>query len=636
MFHQPLERRRLLASIPSGFSDSVFASGLDRPVAIDVAPDGRAFVTEQRGTVRVVRDGALLPTPFVQLDVASGGERGVDGITLDPQFETNHYVYVFHTAKTPYLHNRVSRFTADGDVATPGSETVIFDLDRLDAGSAVHNGGGIHFGPDGKLYVAAGENDSPDKAQSLNTTLGKLLRVNPDGSVPDDNPFFTQTTGNNRAIYALGFRNPFTFDIERNTGRTFVNDVGAAAWEEIDDVSAGDNLGWPREEGPGNNAQLEDPLYAYHHDRGDPDGCAIVGGTFYDPPAGAGAPGAFPAEYAGDYFFADGCNPWVWRLDSETGTASLFSEGISFGFGLTTGPDGSLYNVGYTTGEVRRIAYAEPGAPVILNPPVAQSVAAGRGVTFNAVATGLEPLAFQWQRDGADIPGATDRTYTLDPTTPGDNGAAFRVVVTNPLGSATSAAATLAVVTDAPPAPTILTPKEGSLYSAGSALRFRGAATDPEDGRLPASAFSWRIDFHHDEHFHPFMPETPGKKSGRIRIPTLGEASPDVWYRVHLTVTDSAGVPTTTFRDVHPRTVTITAATTVPGLQLNLDGQPTAAPLTFTAVVGLRRTLEAPATQIVEGQTFAFRGWGRRKKPLLEFKTPKRDQTYAAAYEVVA
>src|SRR4051812_2784240 len=214
MFNEPLERRTLLASIPPGFSDSIFASGLDRPVAIDVAPDGRAFVTEQRGTVRVVRDGALLPAPFVQLDVASGGERGVDGITLDPQFETNHFVYVFYTAKTPYLHNRVSRFTADGDVAAPASETVIFDLDRLDAGSAVHNGGGIHFGADGKLYIAAGENDSPDKAQSLSTTLGKLLRVNADGSIPDDNPFVAQTTGNNRAIYALGFRNPFTFDVE--------------------------------------------------------------------------------------------------------------------------------------------------------------------------------------------------------------------------------------------------------------------------------------------------------------------------------------------------------------------------------------------------------------------------------------
>jgi hypothetical protein len=202
------------------------------------------------------------------------------------------------------------------------------------------------------------------------------------------------------------------------------------------------------------------------------------------------------------------------------------------------------------------------------------------------------------------------------------------------MGSATSAAAAPTVVTDAPPAPTILSPVDGSLYSAGSVLRFRGAATDPEDGKLPASAFSWRIDFHHDDHFHPFMPETPAKKAGRIRIPTLGESSANVWYRVHLTVTDSAGVTTSVFRDVHPRTVTLTVDSSTPGLEVNLDGQPTPTPLSFTAVVGLRRTLEAPATQVIDGQTYTFQGWGRKKKPLLEFRTPRRDQTFTAIYEV--
>src|SRR5947208_2479963 len=138
--------------------------------------------------------------------------------------------------------------------------------------SAVHNGGGVHFGADGKLYIAAGENNFPDKAQSLTTTLGKVLRVNPDGTIPTDNPFYAQTTGNNRAIYALGFRNPFTFDIERSTGRTFIDDVGAATWEEIDQISAGDNCGWPREEGPGQGPAFRQPLYAYNHNTGDPTG----------------------------------------------------------------------------------------------------------------------------------------------------------------------------------------------------------------------------------------------------------------------------------------------------------------------------------------------------------------------------
>lgn len=630
---ESLERRTLFATLPPGFSDAAVAVGLTRPVAVDVAADGRVFVTEQAGTVRVIKNGALLPAPFVELNVNSTGERGVDGIALDPQFHLNGYVYVYYTAKTPNLHNRVSRFTAAGDVALPGSETVIFDLDRLDPGSSVHNGGALHFGADGKLYVATGENGSGDKAQSLNTTLGKLLRINPDGSIPADNPFFSQTTGNNRAIWALGLRNPYTFDIDRNTGRTFINDVGEATWEEINEATAGDNFGWPREEGPGTNPAFTQPLYAYHHKQGEPTGCAIVGGTFYDPPAGAGSPGAFPAEYSGDYFFADGCDAWIWRLDRETNVASPFASEIGPGFSLTTAADGAMYYVAYNQGEVRKVSFAEPGAPVVVTAPANASVAAGRPVTFSVSASGQEPLTYQWQRDGVDIPGATSAAYTIDAASSADNGATFRAVVSNALGSITSAAATLTVVVDAPPVPTILAPTEGSLYTAGGVLRFRGAATDAEDGRIPASAFSWRIDFHHNEHFHPFLPETPGRRAGRARIPTTGETSANVWYRVHLTVTDSAGVSSTTFRDVRPRTATISLQTNVPGLALFLDGQPVAAPHTFTSVVGLKRTLEAPATQIVDGITYTFRGWGGKKKALLELKTPRADRTYTAIYK---
>src|SRR5688500_15230529 len=147
---EPLEPRRLCATVPPGFADAGVATGFERPVALDFAADGRAFVTEQRGAVRVIKDGALLPTPFVRLDVASQGERGVLGVTVDPDFAANHFVYVYYTAKTPRVHNRVSRFTADGDVAAAGSETVLFDLDPLGADSYIHNGGALKFGPDGK------------------------------------------------------------------------------------------------------------------------------------------------------------------------------------------------------------------------------------------------------------------------------------------------------------------------------------------------------------------------------------------------------------------------------------------------------------------------------------------------------
>jgi glucose/arabinose dehydrogenase len=626
-----LEPRNLFATLPPGFADTLVAGGIDRPVALDFAPDERVFVTEQKGNVRVVKNGVTLPTPFAQLDAASNGERGADGIAVDPDFTTNHYVYVYYTAKAPRVHNRVVRFTADGDVAAAGSQTTIFEVDNLDPGSYIHNGGAMHFGPDGKLYVATGENGNGANAQSLNTTLGKILRLNPDGSIPADNPFYAQTTGNNRAIWALGLRNPFTFDIERDTGRTFVDDVGEATWEEVNQATAGANFGWPRAEGPGaTDPRFTAPLFTYNHNRGDPTGCAIAGGTFYDAPADAAS--LFPAEYAGDYFFADACQGWVWRLDRDTNAASPFVSGIQPAFGLSTGPDGSMYYVAFLTGELRHISFAEPGAPVIATPPAAQSVAAGQPATFGVEAIGQDPLAYQWQRDGVDIPGANASSFTLPSTAIEDDGVTFRVVVTNALGTATSAGATLGVVVDAPPVPTILAPTEGRLYSAGQTLRYKGSATDAEDGKLPASAFSWRIDFHHDEHLHPFMPETPGRRAGSARIPTEGETSANVWYRVHLTVTDSAGLSAITFRDVFPRKVTVTVGATAPGLQLSLDGQPVTAPYSFVGVVGLRRKLEAPATQVLDGVEYTFRSWGKRRKALLEFATPRSDRTFTAVF----
>ena len=120
------------------------------------APDGRLFVGEQDGTLRVVKNGALLPTPFVTLPVNASGERGLLGVAFDPSFQTNGFVYVYYTASSPTVHNRVSRFTANGDVAAAGSEVAILDLETL--GATNHNGGAIHFGHDGKLYVAVGDN----------------------------------------------------------------------------------------------------------------------------------------------------------------------------------------------------------------------------------------------------------------------------------------------------------------------------------------------------------------------------------------------------------------------------------------------------------------------------------------------
>ncbi len=333
------------ATLPPGFVEEQFGSDLGgRPTAMAFAPDGRLFVCLQGGDLRVIKDGALLGAPFVRIAVDSSGERGLLGIAFDPNFASNQFIYVYHTVPGAPAHNRVSRFTANGDVAAAGSQAVILDLDPLSSATN-HNGGAIHFGPDGKLYVAVGENANGSNSQTLSNRLGKILRINPDGTIPSDNPFFNTASGQNRAIWALGLRNPFTFGFQPGTSRMFINDVGQNTWEEINSGVAGSNYGWPITEGPTDDPRFRAPIFAYGHGSSDTTGCAIVGAAFYNPPVAQ-----FPASYVGKYFFADLCSGWIRLFNPATGKASLFATGISTPVDLHVGPDGALYYVAQGNG----------------------------------------------------------------------------------------------------------------------------------------------------------------------------------------------------------------------------------------------------------------------------------------------
>jgi hypothetical protein len=272
------------------------------------------------------------------------------------------------------------------------------------------------------------------------------------------------------------------------------------------------------------------------------------------------------------------------------------------------------------------------GTPTqIVMQPADVAVVAGAPATFTVDATG-ESLAYQWQRNGNDIPGATGTSYTLDSATMIDHGAEFRVVVSGAGGTVTSDPAALIVTPGDGPVVSILAPATSKLYKAGQVIKFKGAATDPQDGKLPAGAFSWRVDFHHEDHLHPFMPNTPGKKAGAFRVPREGEQSANVWYRIHLTVTDSSGLSSTTFRDVHPRTVNVTVNANHPGLVFRLDGPPVPAPMTFQAVVGMKRTLGADASQLVDGVSYTFEKWSQSRKPDFTFTVPAKDKTFEVVY----
>lgn len=340
------------ASVPAGFTDSLVAAGLTNPTAMAFAPDGRIFVCEQGGTLRVIKNGVLLAAPFLTVTVDSSGERGLLGIAFDPNFVSNQLVYVYYTATSPTVHNRISRFTAAGDVAMAGSETIVMDLEGLSTATN-HNGGALHFGSDGNLYVAVGDNANGNNAQSLSNRLGKMLRISSTGGIPLDNPFFNQATGDNRAIWALGLRNPFTFSFQPGVGRMFINDVGQSTWEEINDGIAGSNYGWPTCEGFCNppNASFRDPIFAYANDA---QTCAITGGAFYNPPVAQ-----FPSNYVGNYFFADFCGGWIRTLDPAMGNAVAgFATGISLPVDLQVSADGFLYYLARGSGSVNRIGFS--------------------------------------------------------------------------------------------------------------------------------------------------------------------------------------------------------------------------------------------------------------------------------------
>jgi len=326
---------------PAGFTrDATYITGLGDATAFAQAPDGRLFVAKQSGAMRVVKNDALLPTPFMTLTVDSNGERGLLGVAFHPAFgNSNNFVYAYYTVPGSPSHNRISRFTADGDVVMAASEEPLVDLPDLSAATN-HNGGAIHFGVDGKLYVAVGENADGLNSQDLTTPLGKLLRLNDDGSIPSDNPFCTTPGDLACAVWAYGLRNPFTFAVQPVTGRIHINDVGGGTWEEINLGAAGANFGWPGSEGFDNvTGNIAAPLFAYGHSAANPagsapggffTGCAIIGGAFY--PAG----GSFPAVYHGSYFFADLCTAFVARLD-------LANDNAAYAFGAVPGnPVGML------------------------------------------------------------------------------------------------------------------------------------------------------------------------------------------------------------------------------------------------------------------------------------------------------
>jgi autotransporter-associated beta strand protein len=653
---ESLERRRPLTVVPAGFTETVLADGLTSPTTLDIAPDGRVWVAYQDGRIEVIEPGAAAPRLAIQLDCDGSAEHGLQGLELDPHFESNHFIYVYYTAASPLPHNRLSRLTVDPTTENsilPGSEVPLLELPNLaDYGNPPwHIGGAVHVGLDGTLFVQIGESQQSAQSPDLDSPLGKILHLNPDGTPAANNPYLDANNGISWRdyVWSSGLRNPFAGDLDPVTGRYFVCDVGAGRWEEINDATLpGLNFGWPATEGGFDQQAFPDftqPFHAYSHSLG----CAITGGAFNN---GGSTP--FPSATEGMFFFSEFCGGEIRMIDPDNPSdVSTFITNAAFPMNLEFGTDGALYYIargagaggapGIGTGSVRKVAYVSNQAPVIVTSPGDRLVSVGYPAIFQAAASGTAPLEYQWQAstDGTfhDIPDATGETLTVTAPTLSDSGTQYRAVVTNGLGSAVSAAATLIVTADTPPTPTISLPAEAMTYRAGDTIAFSGRATDLEDGTLAAAQLTWRITFHHNVHSHPFIPPTSGLTGGEFTIPIVTETDADVFYRITLTAVDSAGLVSEISRDIIPQTSTFSVLTNLPAGSgsLFIDNHSEAAPFTTVGVENVERSLEAARILATGNASVVFTQWldGETER-VRTVNTPAEDTAYVALYSTIA
>lgn len=354
--------------LPAGFTRVALGAGLNQPTAM-AFKGNRIYVTEKGGAIRVVNsNGVLKAKPLTTLHVSTESERGLLGIVVDPNFATNKFIYVYYTTAPGAKNysgspeNRVSRLKRR--LNQPGFKEKIL-LDHIPSTSGNHNAGDIHWGFDGKLFISVGESGCcPEDAQGLDTLRGKILRINPNGTIPRDNPFYN-TAGARKETYAYGFRNPWRFARRESNQSYVVADVGQHTWEEIDSLGAGKNYGWPDYEGPCpkqnlacdpdsvNYGSTTKPIHWYNHISGTETGTVIAGGVF--------AEGSnYPAPYADAYFYGDTGAGWVHGLTMDgsnnvTGQFEFDDPGSPVSFARDA--DGNVYVVNHNDGVIYEYVY---------------------------------------------------------------------------------------------------------------------------------------------------------------------------------------------------------------------------------------------------------------------------------------
>ncbi len=671
------------AVLPPNFEDTLVAN-IPSPTALVFAPDGRLLVTTQTGQVRVYQSGGLLTSPAIDLNsrLCTNSERGLLGIAVDPSFSVNHFVYLYYTfnkfntcptgqpTNPSNPVNRVARFTlADNNAIDPASETIL--IDNIVSPNGNHNGGDLHFGKDGLLYVSVGDGGADyagnsgsgganDASRDINVLLGKILRITPGGAIPAGNPYqgsnsgrcsvTGSTTPGNwcQETFANGLRNPFrtAFDPNAAGTRFFINDVGQNVWEEIDEGTIGADYGWNIREGHCANdsttncgappAGLTNPIFDYQH-TGD---CSAAGVRGNSITAGAFIPnGLWAREYDNSYLFGEYVCGKIFKLTPNSSGGGYTATEFATGLGGDTpvamifGPDGAsqaLYYTAYSAGgAVRRIRFTGTAnrSPVASATASPSAGAAPLNVAFNASAStdpDGDPLTFTWNfGDGTTGSGvgpthryAATGTYTASVTANdgrgGTNSFSLRIDVGNTA-----------------PVPTIISPTSSQLFRVGETITLQGSATDVQDGNLPASRLTWEVILHHDTHTHPFLPPTAGNNiTFTTNPPEDLLAATNSYLEIKLTATDSNGLSTTISQIFNPRKVNITLATVPAGLNLTVNGTTVTGSTTFVSWDAYALNVNAP-----NQNGLMFQSWSDGGAQAHTIITPATAANYTATFQ---
>jgi glucose/arabinose dehydrogenase len=422
--------------VPANVGFRELITGLSQPVFVANAGDGsgRLFIVERAGRIRIFKNGALLPAPFLDIESivnSTGGEEGLLALAFHPNYGTSGQFYTLFTDQDGSLVlSRFTRSPSNPDLADTNSRISLLTIPH--PVNQNHNGGTLAFGPDGYLYWSTGDGgsggDPPNNAQNLSVLLGKVLRLdvdNPDAGlnygIPTSNPFFGSPNLDTRKIWAYGLRNPWRFSFDRLTGDIFIGDVGQSAREEIDFQAAastgGENYGWRVMEGtlcynPSSGCDQSGkvlPIIDYDHSFG----CAVTGGYIYR--------GSLYPPMQGHYFYSDICSGILFSLYNDPTNGWTETQIVDTPYAVSTfGEDeqGELYFTDYSAGKVYQMCYGPTASPSCIPPTISGNVGAAgatidyTGGTTTADAGGAYSFTVPYSWSGTVTPSFAGHTFS--------------------------------------------------------------------------------------------------------------------------------------------------------------------------------------------------------------------------------